>query len=730
MQRKATPTPEVTKQVTLSVLGLVLFTAALLSGFFVYGVAHQDRSALQKQKLFLEEGLRDAVKDARSEIESVTYWDDAVTYAKAGDQAWLSENLSVWMHDFYGFDRVYLLDQSDQPVHAMRDGKVVDRLTYGEDAGALRAVVASLRRVIKEKAAAEAVAMPAPLQLDAIVTLGGKPALVVAAPIAPSTDRVPQASGTEYVDLSVKFLDSVVGKIGQKYRIADARVSTADAVTEAHTPIVAGDGGTIAQIVWNPETPGLSLVTRIAPALVVAALIWVGLLIYLLGRLRRAFLEVQASQNEAEYLALHDVLTGLANRALFNDRLEHALQEAARSKRRVALLYLDLDRFKHVNDTLGHPAGDELIRQTATRVSQAIRRSDTVARLGGDEFAIILGRFPNFGFAETVCERLLSEINVPYDLNGDIVFASASIGLAYSAEGSLDTDELLRRSDIALYEAKRRGRGRYEVFANDMEDLLLRRRMIESDLRAALADRDSLKLVFQPVFAEDCQQLRGAEAQINWHHQSNGTLTTTELIGVAEERGLINALGDWALVEAARACALAGLPWVSVSVWKQQLRDERFAVRVAEILYEAGLDGRRLQVDVSEALFLDQDATIQASLRALRDLGVRVALDHFGVGDSSLLRLRRGGADKLKIDGSLVSMLGGPDDSTPIVNAFFEFAKAIGMDVAADGIETDAQRAALVQMGCRELQGPLLGGAVEAGALRQPGQARASWHAA
>ena len=375
---------------------------------------------------------------------------------------------------------------------------------------------------------------------------------------------------------------------------------------------------------------------------------------------------------------------------------------------KVALLYLDIDRFKHVNDTLGHPAGDELVRQTAARLAQTIREVDTVARLGGDEFALILIDVRDVRTAEDISARLLHRLQEPFKLFDDQVFVSASIGIALSTGPDSDADDLLRRADIALYEAKKNGRGRFQVFAGDMDDLLLRKRKVESELRSALNGGTGIKLAYQPIFAADGQTILGAEALIRWAHEVHGALPPAQFIAIAEERGMIGELGEWVLREACRFATGTELPWLAVNVSPLQLRDAGFADQVESILAETGLAPGRLQLEITESVLLESNDTVRTVLAGLRQSGVRIALDDFGTGYSSLSYLRRHAIDKLKIDRSFVRLLDGDSNSVAIVKALIDLAAALNVDVTAEGVETEGQMTLLVGMGCQQLQGYLL----------------------
>lgn len=708
-----------TYQVTLTVLTLAAFALAILVGFGFYVASQADYASLERQKMFIANGLKDQIAAVEREQESVSVWDDSVTNAKAGNQDWMAENLSVWMYTYSGHDRVYILDAANQPVHAMRDGKVLDPSAYGEDQPTLLPTVEKLRAMLGRSPKTNASGQPVKMVAEDLVSLGGAPAILSVMPLVPSSDHVAQSPGTEYLHVSVEFInDAVVDRIAGKYLLDGARlVPLSQPVGAAAVPLIDSHGVILGYIGWNQERPGLDLLHKIGPALAVALLLAGGVLAFLLRRLRRASFVLQASQDQAQYLAFHDTLTGLPNRALFEDRLRRILLFAGNDAARVALLYLDLDRFKHVNDTLGHPAGDELVRQTAVRLRQTIREVDMVARVGGDEFAIILLDVRDARSAEDIAERLLLRLREPFKLIDDQIFVGASIGIALSSGPETDADDLLRKADIALYEAKKNGRGRYQVFAGEMDDLLLRKRKVEAELRKALTGAGGITLAYQPVYAGDGRRILGAEALIRWGHEVHGALPAAQFIAIAEERGLIGDLGRWVLTEACRFAVTAELPWIAVNISPMQLRDAGFAEQVAAILAQTGLDPARLQLETTESVLLEHSDTIGSVIATLRKSGIRMVLDDFGTGYSSLSYLRRQAIDKLKIDHSFVRLLDEDRSAAAIVKALIDLALALGVEVTAEGVETEEQRILLLAMGCNQLQGYLFSPPLEPGQL-------------
>ena len=424
--------------------------------------------------------------------------------------------------------------------------------------------------------------------------------------------------------------------------------------------------------------------------------------------------ERRQDHERMQYLAFHDSLTGLANRAQFERDLQR-FAERARMGVAATLVLLDLDRFKYVNDTLGHVAGDDLLRQLATRLYQLIGPAGLISRLGGDEFAILLDG-PAAAAAESICSSTQLQIGRPFNLLGDPAYITASFGIAPFQPG-LGAADILRRADIALYEAKARGRSRWEVFAEPMARNLEERRRIEQDLRRALAGGNELVLEYQPIFDAVTGTILGAEALVRWNHPERGRLAPDMFVGVAEERGLIEQLGEWVFAETCRTLRTTPLPWVAINVSPVELRSRQFVSRLTEGLEQRGIDPHRLQLEITEGVLLDSSEATEAGLTRLRAAGIGLALDDFGTGYSSLNYLRRYNVDKLKIDQSFVSQIGISEDAEVIVRTVIELARALNMRVTAEGVATERQRAYLVAQGCHELQGFLLSEPLPIGAL-------------
>ncbi|ONG55835.1 hypothetical protein BKE38_08055 [Pseudoroseomonas deserti] len=406
------------------------------------------------------------------------------------------------------------------------------------------------------------------------------------------------------------------------------------------------------------------------------------------------------------HLAHHDTLTALPNRVTFRDRLEAALAGGAQA--RCALLYLDLDRFKPVNDTLGHPVGDAVLQTVAQRITAQLRKNDVVARLGGDEFAVLMDGCDKVQEVNRLAERLIREISRPMQVNGQQVVVGVSIGIACAPRHGTDPDLLLRNADLALYRAKEHGRACHRTYEPDMELVVQQRRDLEQDLRRAL-ELGEFTLHFQPVVDTGRGQITGCEALLRWESPKRGRVPPGDFIPFAEEIGMMSEIGDWVLRAACREAAGWVQPLtVSVNLSVTQFHREDLLARVSLALAESGLPAERLELEITETAMIDDVVGATAILEQLRRLGIRIALDDFGTGYSSLSFLRNLPFTRIKIDRSFVHDLGIKPEAAAIVRAVTGMCDSLKVSVTAEGVETERQMAMLQAEGCAELQGFLI----------------------
>jgi diguanylate cyclase (GGDEF)-like protein len=424
-----------------------------------------------------------------------------------------------------------------------------------------------------------------------------------------------------------------------------------------------------------------------------------------IGALARALDGRRRYENEIAHLASHDALTGLPNRTLFRDELKRRIANCSRQGERVAVLCLDLDRFKPVNDTLGHAAGDELLQQVARRIASCIKAGDLAARLGGDEFGVIQPRVEDEGDVSALAERIVQSLSVPYDVAGHRVTVGVSVGIAIGAGANSTCDELVHQADLALYRVKGDGRQSFSFYHQDMDARAEIRRKLEIDLHEAI-EKQQFEVHFQPSIRLNDNTVTGFEALLRWRHPDRGMISPAEFIPIAEDTGLINQIGQWVLTEACKQAASWPLHMsVAVNLSPVQFKQPTLPLQVLSALSKSGLEPARLELEITEAVLLKDTDSTHDTLRQLRNIGVRIALDDFGTGYSSLSYLSRFPFDKIKIDRSFVNDMSARSDAFSIVRAITSLGVDLGMTVTAEGVETEEQLAHLRTVCCTEVQG-------------------------
>ena len=424
-------------------------------------------------------------------------------------------------------------------------------------------------------------------------------------------------------------------------------------------------------------------------------------------RLKVEIADREESQARSQYLAYHDSLTGLGNRLLFKEQLEEALTDDSVASHPLAVLFLDLDGFKAVNDTLGHSIGDLLLKSVATKLRDILPRTDRIARLGGDEFAILQISATQPGSSIALAEKIIEVVGQPNSIDGHDVTVGASVGIAVARPGDINTENFLKSADLAMYSAKSDGRGTYRMFDPEMDAIVQARRLLERDMRTALA-QDGFRLFYQPLVNLQTKKVTAFEALMRWQHPERGMVPPSDFIPVAEEMGLIVQLGEWALRQ---ACAEA-TEWpdgvcVSVNLSPLQFSKGNLVSSVMSALASAGLPASRLELEITESVLLEKSERNITILNQLRDLGVRISMDDFGTGYSSIGYLRSFPFDKIKIDQSFVRDLLVDEGSLAIVRAIAGLGVSFGMITTAEGVETEEQMRCLNLEGCIEVQGYL-----------------------
>ncbi|ACT58506.1 putative bifunctional diguanylate cyclase/phosphodiesterase [Hirschia baltica] len=469
------------------------------------------------------------------------------------------------------------------------------------------------------------------------------------------------------------------------------------------------DGKIVGWLSWQRHLPGITAIRHFLPTILLVAVI-IGIISFLAWKRATALSnDIIFSHQEAQKLALHDPLTGLANRMLLKKQIETAKADVKRGREGFALHLIDLDKFKDINDTMGHPAGDELIRQAATRLKDACRANDTVARIGGDEFAVIQIEATSTNTVSRLARRINEQMARAFVINNTEVYVSASIGIAIDATGESQQEEIHRRADIALYKAKEAGRDQYCFFEDEMDAELKHKHKIERDLRQALQepDKNGLRVVYQPQVSANGRHIRGFEALIRWEHPVRGNVSPVDFIPIAEETNLVIALDEFVMKEAFKTALKWPEVTMAVNVSAKELHQDNYPHKIIALASEYNIRPDQIELEITESVLLEDSPRVAKTLKILKAAGFKIALDDFGTGYSSLSYLRRHQVDKLKIDQSFVASIGVREDASAVVQAILSLGESLGLSVTAEGVETIEQRDSLRKRGCAYLQGYL-----------------------
>jgi len=697
------------REVLVPLVAILLLTFVGAGAALFVGTSLTNTEARHQQQRMIEASFSQSLNEHLRQLHSLSRWGPFEQHLEEGNSSrWLDENIGLWLYEMFGHQLILVLDQQNQIVRVWREGQPV---SAPEDDPLIGEVLQST--LVND---------PARHDNADYARVTNRAAALAVGNIQRESNALPR-----FRLVSLKFLDDgYLAGLAERNQLQGLHFSdgTPQPGTGARYLLIAQAGEAVGYLNWIPSRPGAQMLRTIGPSTGLAVLAISLLCLYMVRRLwnssvnlSQSMLRLGASEAQAQHLAFHDVLTGLPNRALVEDRLTQALALATRHDQRVALLLIDLDRFKTINDTHGHHAGDELIIAVAQRLSRIVRASDTVGRIGGDEFIVVMPDVDNIGQVHSLAQRIIDELSEPFTLFGSDVWSGASIGLALAPKDGVDRLELMRKADIALYEAKSGGRGTYRQFERAMDESVRTRQTIAADLRTALHTRQGLEVWYQPLMDIGGQQMVGIEALLRWHHPARGLIAPGEFIAIAEETGLIIPLGEWVLAEACITQQRFPELLVAVNVSPVQFRSTGFVERVMAIVSQNGGDPKRLELEITEGVLIEDEREARAIIVELRDAGFRIALDDFGTGYSSLNYLSNFPVDKIKIDRSFTQSLGVAENSVAIVESVVKLGHAMGLMVTAEGVETPGQMSALADAGCNQLQGYLFSQAVPADQL-------------
>jgi diguanylate cyclase (GGDEF)-like protein len=696
-------------QITLPITMAVALSAALYLTVNV-AASESDAASLAKERAGVEYVISSLKPTIANDQENVTVWDQAVTEIEKGDDhVWLDNNLGSWMNQYFGHEGSFIL-KADGTVALEYLANVSDpRGSYEKIASIANPLIAQLRArlVAGEKPQSDERSLS--IGAGTLSIVEGRPAIISVKPFISDSGQIEQVKGQEAVQVALQYLDGdFLASLSRQHSIQNLAFlpledDDTDHADHIHAPLRDSAGNVIGFLTWQPFRPGMSVITATEPMLLAIT----GLLVTIMSVLgwinwKRAD-HLRDSQEKLAHMAHNDILTGLPNRATFSRSLEAMLNQAE-PEATGAVLYLDLDRFKEVNDTLGHPVGDRLIIEVGNRLKQVLGVEQTVARIGGDEFIIAL---PNTSVPEieALCEKLIASIRQPFTLDGHRVVIGLSMGVSMTGAEVHDANEMIRKADIALYHAKATGRNRFAIFGVHMDELIRQKRDLERDLRDALESSDQIEVHYQPVYNAADHKMKSVEALVRWRHPERGLVSPDEFVPVAEETRMIEALGQLVMRKACTDALTWGDLDVAVNASAIELRSPQYAARVIAILAQIGFDPKRLEIELTESALDDNSGNCEKNVNTLRSYGVRFALDDFGTGFSSFGRLQKLDVDRIKIDKCYIDGFGKPGGNEEIVKAMISLAQAKGLATTAEGIETEQQDDILREMGCDSLQG-------------------------
>jgi diguanylate cyclase (GGDEF)-like protein len=695
---------------------IIIFAIVCVIVAVQWSAYRADEVALHQERQLFAQAIAQRRGEILREIESIVTSDNAVSRLWTEfDWPWVHDRVGLRLNSYFEQNHVFVVDSLDRFTYAMAGRSNVGVKWFGAATADLAPVIDAVRgrpSLLKPEEvelarpdAANSINRPA--RASRVQMFMGRPAIVAAVAVAPGTRQTRLPDQPPPILISVNYLhDKFLKSVSRRLELPHLRmIGLAKPADQDNTYELYDEAGRpMARFAWTPKRPGAEIMRNVMPFLGIALCAFALLTSLVVRYMRRTEATIAAGEDQLRHLAMHDALSSLPNRTFFGERLADLIEEVRRSGQAGAVLSIDLDRFKEVNDTLGHLIGDALIRAVGQRLARLLRDSDLVARLGGDEFAVITPDVGELGDLQTLAERIIDALRAPYAIMGHTLTIGASIGITSITRESGEVADIMRRADVALYRAKNEGRNRACIYDAEMDEDLRERKQMERDLKDAIEYND-LMIAYQPLVGPSGETMVGVEALCRWHHPTRGDIPPAKFIPIAEHSELIIPLGEWVLRQACmEAKAWPGLA-LAVNVSPLQFRRPDFVKVVARILAETGFAPQRLELELTESTLVGNVEEAGTAMRELKALGVRLALDDFGTGYSSLLYLRTFPFDKLKIDRSFVRNIESAADSAAIVHAVVSLGRGLGMKVTAEGVETAEQHLFLRAAGVHSLQG-------------------------
>jgi diguanylate cyclase (GGDEF)-like protein len=691
--------------------------AALLLVLLFYSANSMNQSASQAQRALINNALSLRLVQSLSELRSVAWWDEMVVKSRESgfDADWLDVEAGVFVTTSYKHDRILILDEQNQPTYGFGDDMRLDRATQAKFASLVQPLAEQIRGGknisprISDASFTDDLAEDSAITdrrygrgAAAILSNEGKPVFAAAMEITPSLSKALESKRPRLL-VSVTDLSAPVLKdIGRSVLINDLGYSANGALSANKFPIRSDDGKAMGALSWTPKQPGNALISDLLPPILIILIAAMASIAALFKRLTRSTRELAKREVEAQYLANHDALTGLPNRRRLAARLAELRDENSAVGSAISVACIDLDRFKDINDTLGHQAGDELIKAVARRIESQAQPGDMIARLGGDELAVIRPH-KHVNEGERLSNMVISCFDAPFSVLGHEIETKASLGVT-SATLDRPFDDIMREADIALYEAKAMGRGCAAHFITPMAAKLEQRHAIEIDLRRAIANRE-LTLNYQPIIEAATGRISSVEALVRWHSATHDHVSPELFVDIAEETGMMAGLGHFIIERAVEDSHRWPHLKTAINISPAQLRSATIVGEIVGVTKRFGVSPQMITIEITETLLMANDARTLKILNQLKEHGFSLALDDFGTGYSSLAYIRDFPFDRLKIDRRFIKGVDQDPQALAIVEGVINFGRILGHEIIAEGIETEQEMQAMQRAGCTHLQG-------------------------
>lgn len=709
---------KIANAIIFPMIGIVVLAVAYVFTLMIWTAHVSDDTARENESNLIRGAIRMELGQIAKQQEGSTVWDEAYfrSLPDSSDSAWLRRSICEWLSESYGHSRCFILS-GNRTVLTESDSLNETDWVSDELLNALQGPISRVRALyinsFTKSLSGQYIFHPEisdgqrSISQTGLTRIGRRTYAFAITAIMPEirTVGIPRNPPSVLVTF-VQFDDTALKKISDIVALSGLALSSQEVSPHGRASITLEDpaGDVIDTLYWQSRTPGSEMLSTILPVLSLLAIAIGGLMGVVIIFTRQSTRKLAMSKARAVYASKHDSLSGLPNRDLFNQRLSEALAAWAPHKGMASVIYLDLDHFKDINDTLGHAAGDDVIRSLAARLQLALPPTALLGRISGDEFALLMTECPSREWVEQQLRNIHDQLNTPLKIAGTELYVSMSMGAVVAPNDGMEPGELLRKADIALYDAKESGRARWSFFASYMEDQVHTRENIARELRKAI-DSDSLSVAYQPQLAADSNKVVGVEALARWTHPEKGAINPAIFVPIAEETGLINDLGLWVLRRACRDAHMWPDLTVAVNISPTQFKHPCFVEVILDTLTSYKVPPSRLEIEVTESIFAARDNSILDVMKQLKLLGVKIALDDFGSGYSSLSFLRRFPFDTLKIDRDFVSVDSQSKESRAILRTIVDLGKALGMTVLAEGVETAEQLLFLKEIGCESMQG-------------------------